>query len=195
MTGAGRYVHGGQPFAGWEMVCTVAQPSPPSPSHLTLKPFLFSPPKMKHNPLPDLRASSERVQEYFCVCAAAFSLLEKCHPRPHLKRKRGEGREISWSHQCIFISWTISRHCWASAVWEAPVCKRSIETFYLLESLLHPFKTKTPVLNQNATWKLPPRETWQQIFSLKNELSQLFFSFPFRKLLCSCFLSLPLRSV
>lgn len=76
--------------------------------------------------------------------------------------------------------------------------QQSAESFYVLESPLCPFKTtkKICVWTQNAIWKLlPPRKTWQQILSVKNELSQLFFSFPFWKLLRSCFLSLPPCSV
>lgn len=152
MTGAGRYVHGERPFAGWEMVCAVAQPSPPSPSHLTLKPFLFPPPKMKHNPPPDLQASAEQSPRVFlCLCCSVLACSRNVILDRILKKKRGEGREISRSHQRLFISRTISHHRWAGTVREAPVCKRSGESFYLLESLLHPFKTKTPALNQNAT--------------------------------------------
>lgn len=114
------------------------QLSPLLSPHPTFRFSLFYFPPLKWNitlcPASELLLS--RVQEYFCVCAATFSLLEKCHPGPHpKKKKRGEGREISWSHQHVFISRTISHHCWAGSArlqterWELLFIRKSSSPF------------------------------------------------------------------
>lgn len=109
VTGAGRYVHGQRPFAGWEMVCMRLSSVLP-PAHLAPKRFLFPPPKMKHNPLlPSLQASAEqRPRVFFWFCYSVFSAWKYVILDWILKKKMGEEREIPQSHQGIFISWTVS---------------------------------------------------------------------------------------